>query len=724
MSAAAAPSQMNRRRFVQVSALAGGGLMVAVSAPAMGLAKPWEPGQSDGTEVTGWLLVHPDDSVTIRVAKSEMGEGVFTALPMIVAEELGCDWNTVRAEYASANRNLREDSLYQRMGTGGSRSVRGSVELLQQAGASARQRLVAAAAQRWQANVADCSVRDGRIAHADGRELGFGEVAADAAKISLAEEPALKDPSEFTLLGTSQLRLDVPAKTDGSAIFGLDVRVPGMVYAAIRQCPVFGGSVRSFDAAAAKQRRGVVDVVQVENSIAVVAEHWWQAKTALDEVVIDWDEGDAAQTSSAGMLQAFVADLDEPGAVAGDPVGDFDAVWATAPRRLTSDYNVPFLAHACMEPLNCTAHVQSDRVDVWMGAQNPESILAVAAGVSGVDQRNVHVHNCYLGGGFGRRSYPDVARQAVLLSKQIGKPVQLIWSREEDTQQGRYRPMAAHRFDAALDRDGNPVGFRNRGVAQSILVEINPDNVPDGIDRTSVEGLANQPYAFANSRIEARMHNTHVPVWFWRSVGSSQNGFMLESFMDEIAQASGADPVEMRRKLLAEHPHILRVLNELAERSKWVAGEKLPMGQGRGIAIHESFGSICGQVADVSVSRDGDVRVERMVTVLDCGHVVNPLTVEEQVESSIVYGLTAALHGEVEIEAGRAVQSNFHDYPMLRMAQMPECETYLSLSREKWGGVGEPALPTVAPAVTNAIFAAIGRRVRSLPLVKHDLSWS
>jgi isoquinoline 1-oxidoreductase beta subunit len=658
------------------------------------------------------------------VAQSEMGEGVFTSMPMLVAEELECDWTKVRAEYASANRSLRENRVYQRMATGGSGAVRRSREYLQQAGASARARLIAAAAQQWGVSANECRAEHGMVIHAaSGRRVNYGAVAAEAATVKLDAEPPIKTPEQYTLLGQSLKRLDVPLKVNGTAIYGIDVRLPDMLYASVMTCPVFGGKLKRYDFDAIKRMPGVRAAVEVPNGIAVVADSFWRAKTALEVLPVEWDEGEPAKASSAGFWKVFRAALDKPGVVATEK-GDALAALQAAAKVVEADYEAPYLAHATMEPMNCTAQVTPERVNVWVGTQNPEATLAAAAEVAGVAPENVYVHNCFLGGGFGRRFYNDEVRQAVTVAKALGgRPVKLIWTREEDMRHDFYRPMSALRFRAALDANGMPMAFLNRSVTHSILSWVRPDDVKSGIDRTSVEGLSNMPYGFAQYRFEHLIQNTHVPVAFWRSVGSSQNAFALESFLDEVAHAAGKDPVELRRMLLKDHPDWLHVLDTVAQKAKW--GQTMPKGTAQGIALAESFGSIVGEVAEVSVSRRGEVRVERVVCAVDSGHVVNPLTVAEQIESGVVYGLTAALYGQITIENGRVAESNFDEYPMLRLDGMPEVETHLALTGgNKWGGIGEPGVPPIAPAVCNAIFRVTGKRIRSLPLRNHDLRWS
>jgi isoquinoline 1-oxidoreductase beta subunit len=723
-------SQINRRQFLIATAAAGGGLMLEFFIPsrlveaATVLPQPWTPASASGAEVNAWLIIGSDDTVTIRVAQSEMGQGAFTAMPMLIAEELACDWQKVRAEYASANRNLRQNRVYQRMATGGSRAVRGSREYLQQAGASARARLIAAAAQSWGVPAAECRAENGMVLHpGSGRKINYGAVAAAAAAVTLDTEPAIKTPDQFTLLGKSLQRIDVPAKVNGTATYGSDVRLPDMLYAAVAACPVFGGRLKGYDFEAIKGMPGVHMAVEVPHGIAVVANSFWRAKTALESMPVEWDFGPHAKASSEDFWKTFHEALDKPGTVAKE-AGDALAALETATRVVEADYEAPYLAHATMEPMNCTAQVTPQRVDVWVGTQNPEAVLAAAADITGVGPEHVYVHTCFLGGGFGRRSNPDDVRQAVTVAKALGgRPVQLLWTREEDMRHGFYRPMAAIRFRAALDANGAPVAYFNRSVTHSILSSMRPGDVKGGIDRTSVEGLANTPYGFPQLRIEHLIQNTPVPVWFWRSVGASQNAFAVEGFINELAFAAGKDPVEFRRQLLQGHADWLHVLDTVAQKANW--GKPMPPGMAQGVAIAESYGSIVAEVAEVAVSKRGEVRVERVVCAIDSGHVVNPLNVAEQIEGSVAWGLTAALYGQITIKDGRVVEGNFDDYPMLRLDAMPEVETHLALTGgSKWGGVGEPGVPPLAPAVCHGVFQVTGKRIRSLPLRKHDLNWT
>jgi isoquinoline 1-oxidoreductase beta subunit len=719
--------KLSRRAFITASLTAAGGLAIGVAAPTSawaGLpvaAEPWAaPVATKGKEINAWLVIEPDETVLIRVAKSEMGEGTFTSLPMIVAEELQCDWRKVTAEYASASRNAQESQVYGRMGTGGSSAVRRSREVLQQAGASARARLIEAAARRWAVPTSECRAEAGSVVHGStGRSLTYGALAGDAAGITLPAEPAIKTPDQYTLIGKPMARLDTPLKVTGQATFGIDIRLPGMLYAAVRTCPVFGGSVASHDAKAIAGRRGVVGVVPVPGGLAVVADRFWRAKQAVLALPIVWDDGPAAETDSAEFDAAYREALDGS-AVTARKVGDVDAALARG-KRVDATYEVPHLAHAPMEPLNCTARVQGDRVEVWLGTQNPDAALELAARTAAVPIENVQVHNCFLGGGFGRRAVNDELVQAVTVAKAVGRPVKLVWTREEDMRHDRYRPQAAIRFAASLAADGTPEALHVRTAVGSISRSLGWGRVASGVEPSAVEGLVNIPYTIPAQQVDCILKNTHVPVMFWRSVGSSQNAFAVESFIDELAHEAGEDPYRFRRKLLAGKPDFLEVLDTVAEKSGW--DEKLPAGKARGIAIHESFGTIVGEVVEIAVSPKGEIKVERVVAAVDCGHVVNPRTVAMQIESGVVYGMTAALYDEITIEKGAVVQGNFDTYQMVRMADAPRIETHLALSGgSKWGGIGEPGTPPVAPAICNAIFAATGKRIRRLPIKDTDLA--
>jgi isoquinoline 1-oxidoreductase beta subunit len=685
-----------------------------------GNTRPWEFWEDQGTEINAWLSIGADDTITIRVAQSEMGGGVFTSLPMIIAEELEADWRNIRAEYASANRHVKEGNVYGRMLTASSGAVRLGRPYLQQVGAEARERLIKAAAEKWSVDPSECYADYGRIYHRPTRKsINYGAIAADAAKVSVVGVKT-KSPEDFDLLGLPTPRLDVPAKVDGSAVYSIDVRVPDMVYAAVVHCPVLGGKLRGHRFNAVRNRKGILQAVRLEDGVAVVAESWWQAKKAAEDMPVDWAIGPEGKGFSSTMQNDFVGALEEEGVLVLEE-GNAPLVLAgdDTEKTIESDYTAPYLSHACMEPLNCTVHVQADRVDVWVGTQNPEAALMAVAEVTGIAPENVYLHNCFLGGGFGRRSHTDFVREAALIAKEVGRPVQMIWSREEDSARGNYRPMAAVRFKAGFDLDGNLIAYTNHSVTHSILAGMNPAVMEQGVDQSSLEGLVNMPYVVANKRITHTIKNTNVSAWYWRSVGNSQNAFAMECFVDEMATAAGMDPMAFRRKHLQRRPDMLNVLDMLAQESGW--GRRRPGSSRLGMAIHECYGTICGQVAEVSVE-DGSARVHRIVSVVDCGNLVNPLTAEEQVESAVIFGLTAALYGKLTIENGRVLENNFDTYQMITMEDAPVMETHFALSGgDKWGGMGEPATPPVAPAVCNALYRITGRRIRSLPIKDYYL---
>ena len=712
-------TSITRRHFVVASASAAGGLAISVAFPGFADAasigaQAWGP-ESTPNEINAFLAIDPDGSILIRSPHQEMGQGAITALPMIVAEELECDWSKVKVEYASPARNLREKNVYGEMTTVGSRGVRTSWQMLLQAGASARERLIAAAAQRWNVSPSDCEAANSKITHkATGRSFDYGALAADAANIKLDKEPAIRTPDQFKLIGKRLARLDTPLKINGSAKFAIDTKVPDMVYAAVAACPVFGGKLKSVDDAPAKGRRGILQVVKLENAVVVVADRFWRAKEALALLKPEWDVGAAGNTDSAQFAKLYRDTLDGP-MVSARNDGSVDDAFGKGGKLVEAVYEAPHLAHATMEPLNATVHLQPDKLEVWLGSQTPMGTIRQAAAASGLKPEQIVIHNCFLGGGFGRRSINDEMRQAILVAKEVGKPVKLVWTREEDMTQDRYRPQAAVRMKAALGSDGMPTAFDAKIAVGSILRSTGINKVENGIEAQAVEGFANIPYAIPNVRVGCMLKNTHVPVMFWRSVGSSQNAFFVESYIDELAQAAGQDPYKFRRTLLAGKSDFLGVLDTIAEKSDW--GKPLGQGRGRGIAIHECYGSIIGQVAEVTVSRKGEVKVDRVVAAVDCGHVVNPGIVEAQIQSGVIYGLSAALYGEITVKQGRVEQGNFDEYQVVRLADTPKIEVYLALSGgKKWGGIGEPGTAATAPAVANAVFAATGTRVRSMPL--------
>ena len=760
--------EISRREFVVTAAALGGGLALGLTFPksdteaagetAKISGRPWESlaGKAD-TEVSPWVVIAPDDTVTIRIGQSEMGQGVITSCAKMLAEELECDWSKVRAEYVSVNRHFRENRVYKRLVTTSSSSVRLGRPYLQQAGASARERLMAAAAQTWGVPRAELTVKDSVITHKPtGRTLRYGQVAQKAAAIKLAAEPKIKTPDQYTLLKKPTKLLDAPLKVDGSATYGIDVRLPGMLYAAVKASPVFKGKVKSYDADAIKNRPGVHSVVEfggedIEAGVAVVADSYWHARTALDAMPIEWDEGAHGNDNSEGFFQLSRAVLDEPGAKVVTKMGDTEAALKNASQVVEAVYEVPYLDHTVMEPFNCTAQVTADRVEIWAGSQDPENATIDAAKVAGVPVESIYLHNCFLGGGFGRRGNQDDVRQAVAIAKKLGgRPVKVIWTREETTRHGYYRPMRVSRFRAALGPDGMPVAWHTRVVgmdegvfgaklvaAEGNLASQSPaDRKDEPGDEQLIRGLHQLPYQVPNQLFDYQLRNTHVPTGPWTSVGRSQNEFFLETFVDELAHAAGKDPYQYRRALLQANPDSrfskswIQVLSAVAEKTDW--GRQLSPGSGMGIAIGDSRRlsrkeiTICAAVATVSVSKKGEVRAERIDVAMDTGpFLVNPLAAERQVEMQVTMGLAATLRQEITIEKGRVVQSNFDDYPLLRATEMPDIGVHwVRATEDPIAGIGEEVVGWVAPAVCNAIFAATGKRIRSLPLKNHDLSWT
>jgi isoquinoline 1-oxidoreductase beta subunit len=712
--------RLSRRSFVASVAALGGGLALGFRLPT-GLAPA--RAASGANEVNAWVVIQPDDAVVIRVARSEMGQGITTSLPMLVAEELECDWNKVRAEFPGPEENLRRHRAWGDMSTGGSRSVRSSQEYLRKAGAAAREMLVAAAAQRWNVPAAECQTAKSVITHKPtGRTLRFGEVAEAAAKLPPPAEPKLKDPKDWWLAGTPQKRLDTMDKVTGKPIFGIDVRVPNMLYAAIAQCPVFGGTPKSYDEAKIGGIKGIRRIVPLPNAVAVVADSWWQAKQAVDALPVTWDEGQNGKVSNATIAELLRGGLTAPEVPVVRNDGDVEAALGQTVKRVEAEYAAPYLAHATMEPMNCTAHVTPDKVEVWVPTQSGEAALAAAAAAAEVPPEKVVVHKTMLGGGFGRRgAVQDFVHQVVLIAKAVGQPVKLLWTREEDIRHDFYRPAAMVKFTAGLDASGMPIAWRVRLTSQSIFAALLPQRLVNGSDPIAASGFTDEmAFDVANYRVEYAMRTAHVPVGFWRSVNHSQNGFFRECFVDEMAHAAGQDPYQYRRKLLSKDRVRLAVLDAAAQEAGW--DTRPQSGVFRGIALVEAYGSLCAQVVEASVGDKSQVKVRRVVAAIDTGHVVNPAILQSQIESGIVYGLTAALYGTITIENGRVSQGNFDDYQMLRMAEMPTIETVLVPSGGFWGGAGEVAVPPLAPALCNAIFAATGKRIRSLPLKDQDLS--
>ncbi|HET9762456.1 MAG TPA: molybdopterin cofactor-binding domain-containing protein [Casimicrobiaceae bacterium] len=726
-----APNLARRRFVVGSAAVAGGGLALGLPLGfAVGSASATPARNSVGAEVNAWVVVKPDDTCVIRIARSEMGQGTETGLAQLVAEELECGWSHIRTEFPTPGASLARKRAWGEMGTGGSRGIRTSEDYVRRGAAAARIMLLQAAAEKWNVPVDEVTVSEGVIAHARSkRTTSYGKVASAAAKIRPPDPKSirLKDPKEWKIAGKPLKRLDTAQKLNGSLQYAIDLRLPGMLCAAIAQCPVFGGKLASFDEAKIKSMPGVKRAVQVNAStVAVVADTWWHAKTALAALPIVWDEGPNAAQSSATIAERLQEGLIAPTAYAFRSEGDAPKAIAEAAKKVEAVYGTPFLAHATMEPMNCTAKVTADRAECWVPTQNGEAALAALSEESGVPLDKCEVYKHVLGGGFGRRGgSQDYVRQAAAVARQMpGVPIKLIWSREEDTTHDFFRPISQCRGVAGLDVEGNLVGLHMRISGQSINAFLNSPQAQDGKDARQLQGYTDKPgdaqlgYTVPNLLIEYAMRNTHVPVGPWRGVNTNQNAVYMECFIDEVARAAGADPVEFRRKLMANHPKHLAVLDAAAQRSGW--GMPLPAGVHRGVAQFMGYGSYSAAVAEVSVA-GGKVKVHRMVLAINCGHAVNPGQIAAQVEGSVAYGLSAAFYGECPVDKGRMAAANFDTYEVLRLAEMPKVETVIVPTFDFWGGVGEPTISVVTPSVLNAIAAATGKPVRSLPLKKVKL---
>ena len=718
---------LNRRTFIGGSTVAAGGLAVGMWLPLSGRAQsPAVAAVPD--EVNAWVVIKPDDTVVIRIARSEMGQGSLTGLAQLVAEELECDWARVTTEYPTPGANLARNRVWGNFSTGGSRGIRESQDYVRKGGATARVMLVQAAANEWNVPATECTVANGVITHgASGRKTSYGKVAAAAAKLTPPAEVALKDPKTWKVAGKPVKRLDTAPKLTGAQRYGIDLKLPGMLSAAIKDCPTVGGKLKSYDVAAIQGKPGVKKVLRVgDSAVAVVADTWWRAKTALDALPIEWDEGPNARLSSADIAATLKEGLDANEAFIGNESGNARTALGAAARRIDAVYSYPYQNHATMEPMNSTARWTPERCEVWTPTQNGESALAATTEASGLPAAKCDVYKQLLGGGFGRRGQTDWIRQTVAIAKEMpGTPIKLVWTREEDMQHGFYHPITQCKLSAGLDAQGNVTAWHMRISGQSIVAGLFPANLQNGRDPVTFQGLNPSGsegvfgYAIDNILIDHAMRNPPVRPGFWRGVNLNHNAIYVECFIDEIAHATGQDPLALRRKLLAKSPKHRAVLDAVAERIGW--DKPAPQGRHRGLAQIMGFGSYVAACAEVSVSQDGKLRIHRIVAATDCGHAVNPQQIEAQVEGSFVYGLSAALYGGITLKDGRVEQTNFHDYPVLRIDEMPAVETIVMPSGGFWGGVGEPTIAVAAPAVLNAIFAATGKRIRDLPLKNHSL---
>ena len=721
--------KLNRRAFVVGTAAAGAGLALGLDLPFGG---PTVVRAADGSpEINAWVVIRPDDTVVIRIARSEMGQGTLTGLAQLVAEELECDWSKVTTEYPTPGQSVARKRAWGDFSTGGSRGIRTSQEYVRKGGATARMMLVQAAANEWKVPVAECTAANSVITHTpSGKTTTYGKVVEAAAKLEPPADVKLKDPKDWKIAGKGIKRLDTEDKTTGKMIYGIDVKLPGMLNAAIKDCPVFGGKLKSFDEAKVMGMKGVKKVVRVNDStVAVVADTWWHAKTALDALPIVWDEGENARVSSESISKWLAEGLDnaQP-AFIGNQNGDAKAAIAGAAKKVEAVYNYPYQNHAAMEPLNATAVYTADKCEVWCGTQNGEAAFAAVLEASGLPAEKCDVHKVMLGGGFGRRGQTDYVRQAVEIAKQMpGTPIKLLWSREEDMLHGTYHPVTQCKLTGAFDADNNLTALQVRLSGQSILFTLRPAALENGKDPAAFQGLAPSGdaaigYTVPNLLVEHSMRNPHVPPGFWRGVNINHNAIYLECFMDELAHSVGQDPVAFRRKLMSKHPKHLAVLNAVAEKIGW--DKPAPKGVYRGIAQHMGYGSYVAGAAEISVTDGNKIKVHRIVASTDPGYVVNPAQVERQIAGSFVYGLSGLFYGGCTVKDGRIEQTNFDTYNSMRISEMPKVESVIIPSGGFWGGVGEPTICVAAPAVLNAYFAATGKRIRSVPLKDQNISFA
>jgi isoquinoline 1-oxidoreductase beta subunit len=705
---------LSRRQFLSVSAALGGGLLIGfTTSPSIRNAE----GAAGSTFTpNAFIRIGSDGQIVLTMPYVEMGQGTYTSIPMLIAEELEVDLNQVRVEHAPPNEKLYGNPLLGGIqATGNSNAIRASWQPLRQAGATARTMLMSAAATRWNVDPASCRAQRGEVRHAPtGRRLKYGALTADAARLPVPESVVLKRPADFKLIGTPAKRLDTPAKVNGTAVYGIDARPPGVKIATLAQSPVFGGRVKSVDDAKAKAVKGVRQIVRLDDAVAVVADHMGAAKKGLAALVIEWDDGPHAKLNTQEIVGELEKATLNSGSVAQN-VGNVDSAMASAVTKVEATYQVPFLAHATMEPMNCTVHVRKDGCEVWVGSQVMARAQDAAAKTAGLPLDKVVVHNHLLGGGFGRRLEIDGVTRAVQIAMQVEGPVKVVWTREEDIQHDMYRPSFFDRISAGLDEKGAPVAWNHRFAGSSVVARWVPPAFNNGLDSDTTEGAIDLVYGLPNLHVEyVRVEPPGIPTAFWRSVGPSHNVFVVESFMDELAAAAKQDAVSYRRALLDKAPRAKAVLELAAEKAGW--GKPLPKGVGRGVSVQHAFATYMAQVAEVELAKDGTVRVRRVVCAVDCGTVVNPDTVRAQIQSGIIFGITAALRGEITLKDGRVQQSNFHDYPMLRMNETPAIEVYIVNGAELPGGMGEAGTSALAPALTNAIFAATGKRIRKLPV--------
>ena len=718
---------MTRRSFIKSSVATGGGLMLSFTLPFLDGGEANAADAAMAPEVNAWVVIRPDDTVVIRIARTDMGQGTLTGLAQMVAEELECDWAKVTTEYPTPGQSVARKRIWGDFATVGSRGIRMSQDYVRKGGAAARMMLIQAAANEWKVPASECTVAKGVISHKpSGRKTSYGKVSDAAGKLEAPKDVPLKDPKDWKLIGKPVKRLDTLPKVTGKQIYGTDMKLPGMVKASIKDCPVFGGKLKSFDGTKAAGMPGVKKIMRVgDSAVAVVADTWWHAKTALDAITVEWDGGENAKVSSASIAAILKEGLSADQAFVNNEKGDAKSAIAAAAKKLESFYSYPFLNHATMEPMNATALYTAERCEVWCPTQNAEAALAATAEVSGLPIAKCEVYRLNPGGGFGRRGFTDFVRQAVTIAKEMpGTPVKLLWTREEDMLHGRYHPIMQAKMSGGLDAQGNLAGLHIRLSGQSIFAAVHPPALDKGMDAATFQGFwpkgeASFEYTIPNLLIDHAMRNTHVPPGFWRGVNINQNAIFLECFMDELAHEAGQDALEFRRKMMKDHPQSLAVLNAVAAKGGW--GKPAPKGHFRGLAHFRGFGSYIAACVEISVKGGNKVKIHRIVGATDCGYAVNPAQIERQVAGSFVYGLSALFNQECTVKDGQMEQDNFHVYDSMRIAQMPKVEAILIPSGGFWGGVGEPTICVAAPAVINAIFAATGKRIRSFPLKNHGI---